>query len=510
MALNIAECLEEAAAISPDRVAVYFEDQTYTYAQMLAAAQRAGGMLRDCGAGPGTRVALMLPNVPQFAEAFYGTLYTGATAVPFNVMLRAPEIAFELRDCGAKVLVVHEVFAEEAAKAVRNDAIELIVVETAPVPNTPAHGSSWLGRLAAAQPMAEPHPTRPDDTAVMLYTTATSGYPLGAELTHFNLHQQSQTITHYVFAYSPDDVFLTALPLFHSFGLTTMLHAPFQTRSAIVMVPRFDAGSVLAGIARYGITLAAMVPTMFHLLTHYRPDTAFDVGSVREFITGGAAMPRDLVATFHDRFGMTILEGYGLTETSPLVAFNRSQGINRPGSVGLPIWGCKVRSDAGPGAEGEIMVRGHNVMKGYFQRPRETAEALQDGWLRTGDLGRLDEDGYLWLTGLKKDMYIRGGLNVYPAEVERVLREHPSVAEAAVLGMPDPLRGAEGCAVLVAKPGEEVDAKALSSWCRTQLASYKAPRRIETRDSLPRNTAGAVDKAQLRAELSEAAATRTA
>ncbi len=506
MSLNLAEFLELSALANPDKVGVVFESTRITFGELYAMAQRVSNMLRDKAIGRGDRVALMLPNVPQFPMVYYGGLNAGATVVPLNPIHKASETLDRLRDSGAKMLFVWRDFAEEAFRAAEQaeDCAHVVVVEPGPEPEIPAAGESFMSLMTQASPEFGMAQTQPEDTAVILYTSAKPGLLSGAKLSHYNLFQNALTIKEFVLQYNLADVCLSVLPLFHSFGQTTMMNAPVFAQSTIILEPRFDPGRIFEVIEKQGVTLLALVPTLFQLMLSYKPAESFDLSSVRNATSGGAKLPLELGRQFKERFGTTILEGYGLTETSPVVSFNRNPETNRPGSVGTPIWGCRVgirRDDgqfAATGEEGEIVIRGHNVMKGYHNQPEATVEAVRGDWLHTGDLGKLDEDGFLYVTGLKKDLIINSGMNVFPWEVEKVLLAHPSVAEAAVVGMPDALRGESVTAFVVAAPGQTPSAKVLKAHCREHVASYKLPRRYHIVEALPRSDGGTVDKVALR------------
>jgi long-chain acyl-CoA synthetase len=506
MALNLAECLEQSAEACPKRVAAVMEEVRLTYRDVAGAAKRVANVLAEKGIGRGDKVAMMLPNTPHFPIVYFGILYAGATVVPLNLALRRREIEYQLDDSGAKALFVWQDYSEEAVHgfALAEQCQHLIQVEAQPKPAEHAAGESFSGLLAAASPTFDMVQTQPEDTAVIMYTSAITGNLRGAQLSHFNLFMNALVVKQYVLKYTAEDVFVAALPLFHSFGQTTMMNAAFLNGCKVVFMPRFDAGKLLEVVPREKVTVLAMVPTMYHYLVNYRREQQFELSSLRTAVTGGSAMPPRLAQEFEQRFKLPVLEGYGLTETSPVVSFNPSAKENRPGSIGRPIWGCRVRiqredgSFAAPGEEGEVVVRGHNIMKGYYNKPEATAQAMQGGWFHTGDLGYLDEDGFIFLTGLKKDMLLRAGMNIYPREIEDVLQAHPDIAEAAVVGMPDPVRGEEVKAYVVPHPGKEVVEKEVLAYCKEQLASYKCPRKLLVIDALPRDAAGKTDKATLR------------
>jgi long-chain acyl-CoA synthetase len=493
MALNLVECLELTVDQFPDRVAIHYEGMTWTYAEVAGISRRIAQGLRNRGIGYGDTVAMLVPNTPQFPMIFFGILYTGATVVSLNSLLRAPEMVYQLKDSGAKAFFVWSDMAEEAAKAFRQlpQCEHLFVIEPGFTPKTPLVGESFLDLVTSAAPECDTFQTRPDDTAVILYTSAMDGFPKGVELTHFNLFQNSLIIKDYVFSYTPEDVCLGVLPLFHTFGLTSQLTTVFLAGASVILLPRFEPARAMDLIEKHRVTLLPMVPTMLHLMVHTHREPVPNLSSLRAAISGGAPLDLHLARRFEERFEIPVLEGYGLTETSPVVAFNRSVEENRPGSMGKPIWGTRVRirredgSFAEPWEIGEIVVRGPNVMKGYHNQPEATRAALRDGWLHTGDYGYVDEDGYVYFAGLKKRMILRAAMNVYPAEVERVLQKHPGVEAALVVGIPDEMRGQEVKAYIVPKNGVVVTEKDLHAFARENMAAYKCPKRYEIVSELP-------------------------
>ena len=504
MSLNLAECIELSAAEHGDKTALVFGGWRMSYRELDVAARRAANMLRGLGVKPGDRVGLLLPNVPQFAMIYFGILYTGATAVTMNVLLKSREIRFRLRDAEIRTLVAFGPIAEEAIKAAADvPECALVVVEPGMKPEKPAAGQSFLQLMAGADDVFDMVQTNPDDVAAIIYSSATDGRPKGAQLTHFNLFQNAVVCKDYALGYYPEDICITVLPLFHGFGQTTMLNAPLLAGSTVVLLPQFEPGALLEAVQQEKATLLAVVPTMLHLLLQYRKAGDFDLSSLRCIISGGMATPRELREAAIERFGKPILEGYGLTETSPVVSWNPGAEKNRPGTLGVPIWGVRMRirredgAWADTGEVGEIVVRGHNVMKGYLNCPEADAQVFRDGWFHTGDLGFQDEEGYTHFTGLKKEMINRAGMNVYPREVEAVLREHPEVADAAVFGVPDPVRGEEVVACVVLKAGTSPDPRDVAAFVREQIAAYKAPRRIHVVDAIPRDGRGRPDTTAL-------------
>jgi long-chain acyl-CoA synthetase len=509
MSFNLATALRESRRSHPDKPLCHIGELTVSYAQADQASGRIAATLRALGLGPGARVAVQLPNVPQFLFAYFGILKAGMVMVPLNPLLKAPEIAYQLRDAGARLLLTFEEFADQAVKGAElADGVATYVVPLPGSDRTIA-GTRPYEELYAADDTGEIAPTGSDDTAVLLYTSGTTGRPKGAELTHFQLYMNC-TVTGEVFGYRPDDVALAVLPLFHVFGLSGVLNMAVRHGGTLALVPRFESAAVLDALERHRCTIFAGVPTMYTALL--RADIAGrDLGALRIGVCGGAPLPGEILRAFEEKFaGVAILEGYGLSETASTTTFNISTEQRRVLSIGKPIWGVEVRivDDTGavlpPGPDhvGEILVRGHNVMKGYHGRPEETAEALRGGWLHTGDLGHRDDDGYFFVVDRKKDLVIRGGYNVYPREVEEALHTHPAVAEAAVVGRPDDRLGEEVVAVVSLTPGARATPEDLATHCRQQLAAYKYPREIRIVDELPKGPTGKILKKELRARLS--------
>jgi long-chain acyl-CoA synthetase len=483
---NLALTLTEATGMYPDRPAVRLDELVLTYEQLDERSTQVAGLLAAHGVGSGDRVGLMLPNVPQFPMLYYGVLRAGAVVVPMNPLLKAREVAYYLEDSGAKLLFAWDATATEAAKGAEAAGTGFLAV-------APAAFDRLLDEQAPAASVAG---RAGDDTAVILYTSGTTGKPKGAELTHANLRRNAAVSATTLFGLEPDDVVMGCLPLFHSFGQTCGLNAAVGSGACLTLLPRFDPGKALEVIQRDRVTIFEGVPTMYAALLHHPQRGDHDAGSLRLCVSGGAALPVEVLRGFEDAFGCMILEGYGLSETSPVASFNHPDRDRKPGSIGTPIQGVEMRL-VGPGGEdvaagevGEIAIRGHNLMKGYWRREDATKEAIPDGWLRTGDLARQDEDGYFFIVDRKKDLIIRGGYNVYPREVEEVLYEHPAVAEAAVVGLPHPTHGEEVGAAVVLKPGADATPAELQAFCKERVAAYKYPRHVWVEAALPKTATG--------------------
>jgi long-chain acyl-CoA synthetase len=483
---NLALNLVEATDMYPKRPAVRLDDLVLTYEDLDQRSARAAGLLAAHGVEPGDRVGLMLPNLPQFPMLYYGVLRAGAVVVPMNPLLKAREVEYYLGDSGAKLIFAWETIADDAAKGAEAAGAGFVSV-------APEAFDRLLGDHA---PVTAVTGRADDDTAVILYTSGTTGRPKGAELTHANLRRNAAVSGATLFGLEPDDVVMGCLPLFHSFGQTCGLNAAVGSGACLTLLPRFDPGRALEVIQRDRVTLFEGVPTMYAALLHHPRRSEYEAGSLRLCVSGGAALPVEVLRGFEDAFGCSILEGYGLSETSPVASFNHPDRERKPGSIGTPIQGVEMRL-VGPGGEdvptgevGEIAIRGHNLMKGYWRREQATREAVPDGWLRTGDLARQDEDGYYFIVDRKKDLIIRGGYNVYPREIEEVLYEHPAVAEAAVVGVPHPTHGEEVGAAVVLKPGTEATPAELQAFCRERVAAYKYPRQVWLEAALPKTATG--------------------
>ena len=489
---NLVNRLLTAAAAAPERPALRLGEDVTSYAQLEDAARRVATLLTEAGFEPGDRACVMLPNVPEFAQAYYGILLAGGAVVPTNPLYREREIVHYVGDSGASVLLAwHEVSDAPAAAAATG--ARLITVDP----------STWPTLLAGNEPYRGAVDRDDRDTAVVLYTSGTTGRPKGAELTHANLRRNADVVANDLLGLSFDDVLMGCLPLYHSFGQTAALNAAMFVGASLSLLPRFNGAQALQIMQRDRVTVFLGVPTMYSALLEVPDRDGYDLGSLRACVSGGAALPVEVLAAFERAFGCVILEGYGLSETSPVACFNRLDA-RRPGTVGLPIDGVEIRlladdwSDVPAGQPGEIAIRGHNVMKGYWNLPAATAEVLSaDGWFRTGDIGALSDDGFLSIVDRKKSLIIRGGLNIYPREIEEVLYEHPEVREAAVVGMPDPALGEEVAAVIVRQPGATVTESELKAFTKQRLAAYKYPRRIFFTDALPTGPTGKVLKREI-------------
>jgi len=503
LSLTIASILAESAARCPDNTAVVIGDLRLSYAQLWDHTRQYASVLRDKGVGPGDKVGLLLPNTPHFPLAYFGALSLGAVAVPVHALLKAEEIEYVLADSGAKVLVCAAPLLGEGAKGAELAGIPVLAVMDG--------GDASIERIdelaLAATPIEALVPRDPDDTAVILYTSGTTGKPKGAELTHLNVTMNVAISAQHSFDITSEDIVLGCLPLFHTFGQTCCMNTAFYVGATVVLLPRFDGTEALRLLQDEKCTIFMGVPTMYVGLLEAAKTSELRP-QLKVALSGGAALPLAVLEQFNEVFGTHILEGYGLTETSPVATFNQKGFPPKAGTVGKAIWGVEVevaKADIDdhiellPAGElGEIVVRGHNIFKGYLNKPDATAAAIVDGWFRTGDLGDKSEDGYVRILDRKKDMVIRGGYNVYPRDVEEVLLRHPAIAQVAVIGLPDAQYGEEVVACVVrAGDGSEEE---IIAWSKEQLAAYKYPRRVIFIDALPLGPSGKVLKRELVAQ----------
>jgi long-chain acyl-CoA synthetase len=494
--MNLATVLTETAAALPHRVALRLGEAALTYRELDDASARVAALLAAHSVGDGDRVGVLLPNVPEFAAVYFGVLRAGAIVVPMNPLLKAREIAHHLTDSEARLAFAWHTAAAEATHGAATAGATVIDVDPA----------TFLDGLVDHPPAGQVLDRAANDTAVILYTSGTTGTPKGAELTHGSLLRNAEVVQSDLVQLGPDDVVFGGLPLFHSFGQTCTLNVAMAAGATLALLPRFDARTAVAVLRTTKATVFAGVPTMYSALLGL-PETP-ELPDLRVCISGGAALPVEVLNRFEERFGAPVLEGYGLSETSPVASFNRLDRDRKPGSIGTPVTGVEMRvvdaagQPVGTGEVGEIAIRGHNVMKGYWHKPDETAAVLgADGWFRTGDLGTVDEDGFFFIVDRKKDLVIRGGFNIYPREIEEVLYEHPAVAEAAVVGIPHPTLGEEVAAVVTLTPGAAATEDELRGFVKRQVAPYKYPRVVRIVDALPKGPTGKILKREVRLRL---------
>jgi long-chain acyl-CoA synthetase len=490
--MNLASILTDSSERQHRRAAIKLDDLELTYEQLSGASAHIVGLLHEHGVSHGDRVGIMLPNVPYFPVCYYGTLRAGGVVVPMNVLLKKREVAFYLGDSGAKLLFAWEGFAEDAQAGADEAGAECVIVKL----------GEFEEVVGAAAPETQVAEVADDDTAVILYTSGTTGTPKGAELTHGNLKRNCE-IAYSLFDLGSDAVVLGALPLFHSFGQTCCMNAAISAGATLTLIPRFDPAKALEIIQRDHVNVFEGVPTMYGAMLHEPSREKYDTSTLDLCASGGSAMPVELMREFEEAFDCKVLEGYGLSETSPVASFNHPDRERKPGSIGTPVDGVEMKvvddddNDVAPGEVGEIVIRGHNVMKGYWHKPEATAEVMRDGWFHTGDMAKVDEDGYFFIVDRKKDLIIRGGYNVYPREIEEVLYEHPAVREAAVVGVHDDSLGEEVGAAVVLKDGEDVGPDDLRAYVKERVAAYKYPRRVWLVDDLPKGPTGKILKREI-------------
>jgi len=495
MHVNLGSILRASAISGADRLAIRFGERAVTYGELDRAASGIAASLRARGLSPGDKIALMVPNVPEFTMAYFGILYAGCTVVPINVLLAGEEVQYHLQDSDAKLLVAHSFFRATADQGASAAGI--------PVVWTEGEGEEAIPAMAQADPLGVIHPTSAVDTAVILYTSGTTGKPKGAELTHANLLFNCAIVTPRLIPLEDDDVALATLPFFHSFGQTCVQNVTIALGGTFTLLPRFDPAEAFAIMERDRVTLFVGVPTMYFALLHHEGEREYDISSLRWCLSGGAPMPVEVMKAFEAKYPVKILEGYGLSETSPVASFNLIHLPRKPGSIGYPVWGVDMEvldqndQPVPDGEPGEICIRGHNIMKGYLNQPEATKEALRAGWFHSGDIGVRDADGAFTIVDRKKDMILRGGFNVYPREVEEVLYGHEAVVEAAVIGVPDARFGEEVKAVVVSSD-PKLTAQGLIDYAKQHLAAYKYPRSVEFVESLPKGATGKILKRELR------------
>ena len=498
---NVASWLVQHARRQGERPALRDAERRLSYAALEERCARAAGALRALGLAPGERVALLLGNRSATLEAVFAAARLGAIAVPLNTRLAAPEIADQLADCRPAVLL-HEAALESLTDAgcalARRVPVARLAVGGAP--------DAWEAALAAATPLREVTAVSPEDPMILMYTSGTTGVPKGALLPHRKTLYNCKNAGAF-FGLTRDDRVLTVVPLFHSFGLAILSLPTLWAGGEVVLQPRFDASAVWRTVAEQRISFLGGVPTMFRALLeafdHERPD----VSSVRFLFTAGAAIPVDVIHAFAAR-GLALKQGFGQTETSILCCLDAADAVRKAGSVGRPVPHAELRivrredlalppaqwADCAPRERGEIVVRGPITMTGYWERPEATAETIREGWLVTGDLGHFDAEGFVTLDGRSKDLFISGGENVYPRQVEAVYEQHPAVREVAVVGVPDPRWGEVGCAYVVLRPGSALDVGELLRFGRERLAAFKIPQRFVAVAELPRTASGKVQK----------------
>ncbi len=529
--------LDEAVRTYGQRDAIIFYGRRFTYAQLGAMADRFAAALIDLGVKPGDRVSISLPNIPQFPIAFFGALKAGAVVVPTNPIYTEPELQHQLTDSGAETIVVLDLVYHRLLHVRDKTPVKRIIVAGVQDYLPPILAAGYrVQQRRAKQPLpsqqelraehavhqfkdligkqserwfslhALPAAAKADDLAVLQYTGGTTGLAKGAMLTHRNLLANAMQAWAWTEAAKKPEIILCAAPFFHSYGLTVAMNTGIWSGSALVLMPRYKAKDAVKFIQKYHPTIFPGVPTMYLGVAHEIEQHGGSIRSVRICISGSAPLPKEVQANFEKLSGGKVVEGYGLSEASPVTHCNPLYGEQRPG-IGLPfpdtdasIQDAETGEMLPPGQPGEICIRGPQVMQGYWNRPEETAQMLRGGWLHTGDIGMMDEDGYFSIVDRAKDMIIASGYKIFPREVEEVLYAHPKIAEAVLVGVPDDYRGEAPKAFIVLKPGQQATAEEIIAYCKERLASYKVPKQIEFRSELPKTMIGKVLRRALREE----------
>ncbi len=522
--------LEQNAKIVPDSIATEFFGAKLTYRQLWDHVLRLANGLKQMGVGEGTKVAIMLPNTPQCVIAYYAALWLGAIVIMTNPLYVERELVHQWADSDAEFLFILDHLYPKAEKALSKTGIRTTIVtsvkEYLPLPlrylyplkahlkklftSVPYDGIHLLSlKKVMAQKRPDPIPcaAAPDNLALLQYTGGTTGITKGAMLTHRNILSNVVQLA----SWFPDlncgkERFLSVLPFFHVFGLTVGLNLSIYTGCAVTVMPRFDTDEVIKTIKKKKPTIFPGVPAIYTALMAHPKVDSFDLSSIRFCVTGSAPMPVEVMRRFEQKTGSKIVEGYGLSEASPVTHANPIDGMRKPGSIGVPLpdTDCRiVDAETGTrqmpvGQVGELIVRGPQVMKGYWKNEQDTMDALRDGWLYTGDLATMDSSGYFFIVDRKKDLIISGGYNIYPREIEEVLYEHPKVLDAAAIGVPHPRKGEAVKIFIVLKRGETLGRQEILDWCKGKLAAYKIPKEVEFRDSLPKTIVGKVLRRELR------------
>jgi long-chain acyl-CoA synthetase len=512
--MNLVSRVHETATTQPEKIAYHFMGQDTSYAEFDMSVSKFASALQDLGIKKGDHIAFLLGNTPHFLISLYATMRIGATAIPVNPIYTPDEISYIIQNSDAKAVIALDQLLPlvEQAAGVFPTVAHYIICETDPsttekIAALPASVKnkvrSFTQLIGAGTTNGHPVDVDENETAIILYTSGTTGRPKGAMLTHKNIYSNARDVADYL-GFSEEDRVVATLPVFHVFALTVVVNAPLLKGATILLVPRFSPGDVFKITREKEATVFAGVPTMYNFLYQFPEGRKEDFESIRLSISGGSSLPVALLHNFEEKFNVRISEGYGLSESSPVTCFNPTDRERIPGSIGTTITNVENKvvdelgHDVPDGEVGELIVRGPNVMKGYYKMPEETAAALRDGWLYTGDLARRDEDGYFYIVDRKKDLVIVGGYNVYPREVEEVLFEHRDVVEAAVIGVPDPDFGEAVHAFVVLKDGVKEDVGSLESYCSKRLAKYKVPKHIEFLDELPKNTTGKILRRNLK------------
>ncbi|MFJ7649308.1 fatty acid--CoA ligase family protein [Lysinibacillus sp. NPDC097279] len=513
--MNLVSCVRQQAAEQPEKIAYHFMGKDTTYGEFEQTIGRFAQGLQDLGVQKGDHVAFLLGNTPHYLIALYATMRLGATAIPVNPIYTPDEISYILRNGDVKAVIALDALLPLVEVGVQAfpEVVTFVVCETTPdvAEKVAALSEAAKARthlfsqvIARASGSLEPVNVAEDDTAIILYTSGTTGNPKGAMLSHGNVYSNARDVSTYL-GYRADDRIIATLPVFHVFALTVVVNAPLISGATVLLAPRFSPSEIFALAKEQQATVFAGVPTMYNFLYLLPEGKPEDFSTIRLAISGGASLPVALLHNFEQKFNVRVSEGYGLSEASPVTCFNPLDRERKAGSIGTSINNVENRvvdingREVPVGEVGELVVRGPNVMKGYYKMPEETAMAIRDGWLFTGDLAKVDDEGYFYIVDRKKDMIIVGGYNVYPREVEEVLFAHDNIVEAAVVGYPDLNFGEAVHAYIVLKEESASTADDILAYCAKHMVKYKVPKVIEILDELPKNTTGKILRRSLKA-----------
>jgi long-chain acyl-CoA synthetase len=512
--------LEKAARTYPERTAVVFAGFTITYRRLWESVQQCARALCSLGVGTGDRVAIYLPNCPHYIIAYYAVASIGGVIVPTNPLYNEKELAFQIKDSGATTLVTLDLLYPRVKQVMASSGLARVIVgriedflpalkkffypilqkkKTDKSSIAGENGVYFFHKLMKQSlPPCRPAAVSCDEVAVLQYTGGTTGVAKGAMLTHANIVSNTAQARHiYYVIREGREVFICVLPFFHSYGMAVAMNLPLAIGATLVILPRFVAKDVLTAIQQYRATILPGIPSIYSVLNSYKDIHTFNIATISYCISGAAPLPISVLEDFEKLTGGTILEGYGLSEASPITHCNPARGKRKVGSIGLPVpdTDCKIvdietGQDLPAGEVGELCIRGPQVMRGYWQNPSETQQTLRDGWLFTGDVARMDAEGYFYIVERKKDMIISEGFNVYPREIEEFLLQHPQIADASVIGMPDKLRGEKVIAYVTLRPGEKAAPEEIIKYCRDNLVKYKVPKKVIFKDQIPTTIAG--------------------
>lgn len=515
--MNLVSCVRQQAAEQPEKIAYHFMGKDTTYGEFEQTVGRFAQGLQDLGVQKGDHVAFLLGNTPHYLIALYATMRLGATAIPVNPIYTQDEISYILRNGDVKAVIALDALLPLVEVGVQAfpEVMTFVVCETtadvaekvaALSQEAKAKTHLFSQVIVNAAGSIEPVDVAQDDTAIILYTSGTTGTPKGAMLTHGNVYSNARDVSTYL-GYRADDRIIATLPVFHVFALTVVVNAPLISGATVLLAPRFSPNEIFALAKEQQATVFAGVPTMYNFLYLLPEGNPEDFSTIRLAISGGASLPVALLHNFEQKFNVRVSEGYGLSEASPVTCFNPLDRDRKAGSIGTSINNVENRvvdvngRQVPVGEVGELVVRGPNVMKGYYKMPEETAMAIRDGWLYTGDLAKVDDEGYFYIVDRKKDMIIVGGYNVYPREVEEVLFAHDNVVEAAVVGYPDPNFGEAVHAYIVLKEVAATTTDDILAYCAQHMVKYKVPKVVEILDELPKNTTGKILRRSLKVKV---------